>query len=330
MKKRKKILIVLGSVFLFIIFLMYGPITYFKDLWITSAMTTYNHKFLATFFYSDKTIQKVLDRNKVIIPDFNTNLDLIDIDNSNINYDKYDKEILTKDKGNNLYKVIEIKGTTFTGFLTVIYDPSKISLATTKYIGKKGELITDMAKDNNAIISINGGGFYDPLFNGDGGLPSGILIQNNKIINNVSSNNHESGIIGFTNDNKLFLGNVTAEKALELGIRDCVEFGPFLIVNGKSSSISGNGGWGYAPRTVIGQRSDGIVLFLTIDGRKINSLGADMVQLTKIMEKYKVINAANLDGGSSTALVINNKIINSPTANTDNGLRNINNSWYVK
>ena len=62
-------------------------------------------------------------------------------------------------------------------------------------------------------------------------------------------------------ENKLVLGKFTKEQAVSMGIRDAVEFGPFLIVNGKSSFVKGNGGWGIAPRTAIGQRSDGIVLF---------------------------------------------------------------------
>ena len=66
-----------------------------------------------------------------------------------------------------------------------------------------------------------------------------------------------------------------------MGIRDAVEFGPFLIINGKSSFVRGNGGLGIAPRTAIGQRKDGIALFLVINGRLANSIGADMEDLQK-------------------------------------------------
>ena len=60
------------------------------------------------------------------------------------------------------------------------------------------------------------------------------------------------GFVGFTNDDKLVLGKMSADEALAMGIRDAVEFGPFLIVNGKSSFVKGNGGWGIAPRAAIG------------------------------------------------------------------------------
>ena len=105
---------------------------------------------------------------------------------------------------------------------------------------------------------------------------------------------------------------MTAEEAIDMGIRDAVTFGPFLIVNGKASFIKGNGGWGQAPRTAIGQRKDGIVLLLVIDGRTLTRPGADMGDLTEIMQNYGAYNAANLDGGTSSVMVYNNKIINDP------------------
>ena len=101
----------------------------------------------------------------------------------------------------------------------------------------------------------------------------------------------------------MILGKMSANTALQKGVRDAVTFGPFLIVNGKRSFIKGNGGWGTAPRTAIGQRKDGIVLFLVIDGRKLGLPGADMVDLTNIMSNYGAYNAANLDGGTSSVLV---------------------------
>ena len=126
-----------------------------------------------------------------------------------------------------------------------------------------------------------------------------------------------SDLSGFTNDNKLYLGKISAEEAINMGIRDAVEFGPFLIVNGKSAFINGNGGYGIHPRSAIAQRKDGIVLFLVIDGRSLKSKGADMNDLVDILLRYHAYNASNLDGGNSSALVIDNKIINHPI-NWDN------------
>ena len=119
-------------------------------------------------------------------------------------------------------------------------------------------------------------------------------------------------------------------QARKSGIRDAVDFGPFLIVNGKPSFVKGNGGWGDAPRTAIGQREDGIVLLLVIDGRQTGSIGADMVDLTQVMLDYGAINAANMDGGTSTAMELNGSIISNPR----NGAfaaktRPVPNAWIV-
>ena len=97
-----------------------------------------------------------------------------------------------------------------------------------------------------------------------------------------------------------------------MGIRDAIEFGPFLIVNGKKADIRGNGGYGIHPRSAVGQRKDGIVLFLVIDGRRVDSMGASIRDVMDIMDKYGAYNAANLDGGNSSVLVINDKIVNRP------------------
>ena len=317
-----------------LLFLFYGPWPGFRNFWITSAMTTMSHQYLATWFYSDETIAKVLASNKIIEVGEVSNPDLIKFreysGNMMIYKNKYDKEILTKDKGNDLYKVINVSGKTYQGFLVAIYDPSKISIATTQYLGQRGEAITDVAKRENAIIAMNAGGFYDPDWNSNGALPHGTVIQNGKIVSDFQDANMGGGFIGFTKDNKLVLGKMTKEEALQVGYRDAVEFGPFLIVNGKSSFIKGNGGWGIAPRTAIGQRKDGIVLFLVINGRLPSSIGADMVDLTEIMENYGAYNAANLDGGSSSELVIKNQIINTPVAGGKDGLRDMSTFWIVK
>ena len=316
MSKKKKILIVLISIFMVGLgsglFLMYGPYNGFRNWLITTAMTTMNHQYLATWFYSEETINNVLASNRVIEPDENSNTSLIEINTdttNNIVYkDEYDREILERDE-DALYKIIEIKENGYKGYLAAIYDPSKVKVVTSQYIGTKGEYLVDMANRVGAVLAINGGGFVDASGEGDGGAPVGIVISNGKVINSARSG---SGIIGFTKDNKLFLGKISSEEAVAKGIRDAVEFGPFLIVNGEVSSVVGNGGYGTHPRSAIGQRQDGIVLFLVIDGRSLTSKGADMDDLISIMQRYGAYNAANLDGGNSSALVEKGEILNNP------------------
>ena len=336
--KKKKITVIASSCFVVLfstfLFLFYGPWPGFRNFWITSAMTTMSHQYLATIFYSDETIEEVLAANQIIETGEITDPSLVKFreydGNMLIFKNKYEKEILTKDPGNDLYKVINIEGKTYHGFLVAIYDPSKVTLATSQYLGTRGEAITTVAKREKAVIAMNAGGFYDPDWNSNGAVPHGTVIKGGKIISDFQDAGMSGGFIGFTEDDKLVLGNMSKEEALKMNYRDAIEFGPYLIVNGKSSFVKGNGGWGIAPRTAIGQRRDGIVLFLVINGRIPTSIGADMKDLTEIMENYGAVNAANLDGGSSSELVINNKIINTPVAGGENGLRDMSTFWIVK
>lgn len=314
-KVKSKLFKILFSIFMFFyivgsgagLFLLYGPMEGFKNWLIPTAMTTLHHQYFATWFYSDDTIQYVLDNNAVIESGEDTDLNLITI--GNLNFDaktyanEYEKAVLTKDPGNDIYKIIDVEGKGFKGHMVVVYDPSRVGVAVTKYLNVKGQYVTDMAADSKALVAINGGGFVDPNYSSSGGTPQGVVIKDGKVVSNRSYT-RTGGIIGLTKDNKLILAKMSATEALNKGVRDAVSFGPFLIVNGKKSFIKGNGGWGTAPRTAIGQRKDGIILLLVVDGRKLNLPGADMVDLTDVMEKYGAYNAANLDGGTSSVMVL--------------------------
>ena len=296
-------------------FLLYGTYSGFREWLITSAMTTMRHQYLATWFYNDETIQEVLDNNKVHETDENTDTSMIVVNKENeetMQYaNEYERQILEKDPEHEDYKIIKIEGKGYDGYMAVIYDPSRIKTVYTSKLGTTGEYLTKMAQDNDALIAINGGGFEDPNYLGNGAIPLGITFSNGKLITSETYKG-QGGLIGFTQDDKLVLGKMTVEQAKKQKIRDGVTFGPFLIVNGKASSVSGNGGWGTAPRTAIGQRQDGIVLFLVVDGRTVKRPGATMKDLIEIFERYGAYNAANLDGGTSSAMVVNNKIINDP------------------
>ena len=335
-KKRKSLIIcgiILDAFMCIGLFILYGPLPEFRNFWITTAMTTMNHQYLAHIFYSSKTIDYVMSQNYVIAVDEDTDISLVnsDEDIKPVAYqDKYEEQVLTKDEGNDLYKVINIDENGCKGYLVVVYDPSKISLVMTRYLGTRGETVLNIAKNNNARIAINASGFPDLNDVGNGSIPTGSVVKDGEIIYSSPSPGRNGGVIGFDYNDNLILSKESMTTALtKYNLRDAVEFGPFLIINGKASFIQGNGGWGEAPRTVIGQRADGIVLLLIIDG-KIRIAGANMVELTKIMSDYKAINAANMDGGASTGLIVENKIANKPAGIGGNGLRNIPNAWIVK
>ena len=294
--------------------LLYGPWANFREWLITTAMTTMTHQYYATWFFDDDVINDVLNRNKIVEIKEDTDTNQINMAaTKTTEYDnEYERQILERDDDNNDYKIIEINEKKFTGYLVAVYDSSRIQTVCTKNLGRSGQYLTTMAEDNDALIAVNGGGFDDPNFSSTGGSPLGVTICN-WAYTSQDQYNGAGGIIGFTRANKLILDSkVTVTEAKNKDIRDAVTFGPFLIVNGKASSVVGNGGWGTAPRTAIAQRTDGIVLFLVIDGRTASKPGADMDDLITVLKRYGAYNAANLDGGTSSVLVVNNTIVNDP------------------
>lgn len=320
-KKFLVLLFMLGTLGIYsFLYLMYGPFFGFRDWLINTAMSTMSHKYFATFFYDDETIKDSLGRNSIVGFTFASNLEEVQfIDYSkldNIKFENdYEKEILSKDKNNNDYKIIKINGDRFDGYLAVIYDPYRVDVAVTKYLGKDGQYLSKISEQNNALVAINGGGFVDPKGNGTGGEPLGITIDNGKLLHETfyDRKNLKGGIIGLTHDHKLYLGDISSSQALALGITDSVSFGPYLIVNGITADVSGIAG-GRSPRTAIGQRKDGIFLFLVLDGDRTLGRGATYKDVLDIMEKYGAYNASCLDGGTSTGMTVKNKLINNPVS----------------
>lgn len=313
------VLFTLGTLgIIFVMFLLYGPYTGFREWLVTTAMTTMTHQYFATWFYDDETISYILSKNKVVEIDETTDaneINMAGLKHTTTYENEFERAVLERDENNNDYKIIEISEKKFDGYLVAVYDPSRVHTVVTEKLGTSGQYLTTMAKNNDALIAINGGGFNDPNFNSTGGQPLGITVSMGEY-KTTASYGGSGGIIGFTKDNKLVLGKMTLKEAQEKGIRDAVTFGPFLIVNGKASSVLGNGGWGTAPRTAIAQRKDGIVLFLVLDGRTASKPGADMDDLIDILQDYGAYNAANLDGGTSSVLVVNDVIVNDPIDST--------------
>ena len=286
-------------------------------------MATMNHKKYCMWFYNQKEIDEVFSRNYIEEPEGSSDEDLITtskieedvVEEKKIEYaNEYEEAVLTKNDENDIYKIINLEVNGCKAYLAVIYDPSMVHVTTTDKVGVRGQYVTTMAKRENAYVAINGAGFYDPNYSSSGGCPKGITIVNGKVVtNNEYGRAASGGLIGLTKDNKLvLLRNITAKEALDRGIRDAVSWGPFLIVNGKAAYTKGNGGWGYAARTAIGQRADGIILFLVVDSNYNRTKGADMGDMTDIMVKYGAINATNLDGGTSSVMAVNGELISHP------------------
>ncbi len=337
MQKKKKdklfiTLIILDVLALIGFFITYGPITFFRSTLVTSAMTTQTHQYLAYIFYNDEIIAEVMKEN--VVDEFvksSSNTSDIEFNNAEVTEyaNEFEEQVLKRDEGNDLYKVITTKYKKNTIHLLVVYDPSRLSLVNSPKNAKGGQMMTSLAKSFDAIAAVNASGYSRNKSTG-AIKPVGTIIQDGKITSENGKITYGRGFIGFNYDNVLMLTYEDAETAIENGMRDAMTFGPFLILNGEKAEMKGDGGWGYAPRTAIAQRKDGIVLFAVSDGRGKGSPGLSMVQLADFLYQYGAYNAANLDGGGSSTMVINGKLINDPGGYTYTGQRYLCNAWILK
>ncbi len=297
LKLIKKLLLIFSILvltgILCIAFILYGPFTGLRDLYVTSAMTTMRHQYLAQIFFSADKIAEIMKNNA--ITDF---------------FDSTDQHLIKNRLKPDEIKLINVSRNGFKGYLLLVNRPERVKVATSEDLGEKGAKLGDIVEKIGAQGGVNAGGFIDPGGHGTGGVPEGILIENEKIL--YADKSHKYHVIGFTKKNILILGNYTLKQIKKLDIRDAVSFRPFIIVNGVPAITRGNGGWGIAPRTAIGQTKDGTVLLLVIDGRQLDSMGATLKDVQDIMLEYGAVNAANLDGGSSSTMYYQGKLVNHP------------------
>ena len=298
----------------------YGPYKNVKSTVVGAAMTTLTLQWLATSFLSDEKIKQIMSEQAIET----IAQDSLDGVNSAIKVErKNDKSIERYD----------VAGKRFKGYLLVINDPTRIKVGYSSKLGIEGELTSDIARDNNAIAAINGGGFTDKaagsLWTGTGANPAGVIISNGKIIyDGIKNENEKREVVALTKSGKLVVGIHTLKELKANGVSEAVSFGPAMIVNGKKTINKGDGGWGIAPRTCIAQRKDGAILLLVIDGRQVSSLGATLREAQDVLYEYGAYNATNLDGGSSSTLFYDDEVINNPCDNL--GERSVASIIYVE
>jgi exopolysaccharide biosynthesis protein len=210
-------------------------------------------------------------------------------------------------------QLIDIAEGTCKGKLLIVSDPKQVILGTSdEFVRQPGLLLTDMVAKYDGIAGINAGGFNDENGSGNGGIPQGLVITNGEIIWGDATTPYH--MVGLDSDGILHVGAMSGNAAVEQGIQWAVSF---ITHDGLASSLIINGevqqqnlGGGVNPRTALGQRADGALLLLVLDGRSINTLGATMEDVVNIMLEYGAVNAGNLDGGSSSVMVYDGEIIN--------------------
>lgn len=281
--------------------LLYGPFENAKSTYVGSAMTSGSHQFLVTWFLSDAKIAEITGQNSV-----DTNGEKTDLSQINIPKVKDDTIEVQTIEGNSKYN----------GYYMVVKDPTRVKIGVTSKLNVEGETTSQIAEENGAIAAINGGGFVDQSssqqWTGNGGLPTGVVMSDGKVIHD-DLNGKETTCFGITKDGKMMVGDYTVNELKEQGVQEAVSFYPALIIDGKMLSINGDGGFGVAPKTAIGQRKDGAIILLVIDGRELGSIGATVKEVQEIMYKLGAYNAINLDGGKSTTMYYDGEIINKPS-----------------
>ena len=202
-------------------------------------------------------------------------------------------------------------GDTYNAHIMIVRDPSKVYLGTSTEnfsTSIPGTRIDDQIETDGAIAGVKAGAFFD---NGTsdpavGSVPEGLVYSKGVCKWTTGSPpNGIKGFAGFNKDNILVVAqdNLSKAQAEELNIRDGCCFGPVLIMNGEINQEAYNSNSGWNPRTAVGQRKDGAVVFVCIDGRQAGSAGGTYKDVIDIMIEYGVVNACNMDGGSSSIMV---------------------------
>lgn len=303
------LLILIIVVYLMGLIFCYGPSSHARNLFVTTLLETGQMKFVVKFFMSNDKIQAIVNENSMSSFDE-------EIDNTLINTSE-----ITDIDG---IELVEITGSTYMAKMIIVNDPSRVKLATI-YDGswkEYGVTLDKLVNDNNAFAGVNGGLYVSS--GNKGGRPMGLVVRDGVIEYNSPAGITGMHLVGFNEDNLLKIIDLSGKNAKEVEevikeekIRDAVAFQEEmsdannhfvkLIINGEAREVNGSGS-GANPRTAIGQRADGAVLLLVTDGRGASGhLGATAQDLIEVMEEYGAINAANIDGGSSSSMYYDGK-----------------------
>ncbi|MDR3597786.1 phosphodiester glycosidase family protein [Clostridium sp.] len=306
--------------------LLFGPYENTRKVFVSSLLAT-RHAYLITDFMSQEKINEILGVN-------NKNDEEPKAETPQNSVTDLNKIKVKYTSGNEITRY-DIHTDRYNGYVLEIKNPLGVRVAMTKYLGKIGQKTSEMAEEHNAIAAINGGSFVDKssdgtLYAGTGAEPGGFVISGGKVIyptTNVKKNNVEN-VIAFTKGGQLIVGDHTLEELQKLNVQEAMCFRrPNIIINGEPQ-VKDKMADGLNPRTAVGQKEDGTVIFLVIDGRKITAPGATLYDVQQIMLERGAINAGALDGGYSSTMYYKGDVINSP--NAWDGERTVATAFYVE
>ena len=314
------VILIAGALYTAMFVLVNGPSPTVGKLFVLSLKETSAGGFLAHWFMSDSEIETLL-AEKAIEESSEINTALIKLpekileDDNTTTTDELQGGTDTGEekKENERLRGIEIhnvSGGTYNGKLLIVKDPRRVFVGVPDRYGEdaKGLSLSAMINKYDAIGGTNAGGFIDPNGSGTGGIPEGIVISEGKLL--WGDMNSSYSLAGLDENGLLYVGKMTGARAMELGLCYAVSYGPALIINGEPCNANRSLGGGINPRTAIGQREDGAILLLVINGRQIDSLGATLDDLIEVMLSFGAVNASNLDGGSSSLMKLDGEYLN--------------------
>lgn len=313
-----------------------------RDMLLFLVITTPIVFFLGPYDNTRKTLISTIlaTRHAYLINDIipQTMLDkMLGIDESDSSTEAFQdmKKIDVKYKVGNEITEYHIPNKKYDAYVLEIKNPLKVKVAMTKFLGKMGQKTSEMADEHDAVAAINGGSFVDKSsdgtqYAGTGAEPGGFVISGGKVVyptENVNENDVEN-VIAFTKGGELIVGDHTVAELKKLNVQEAMCFRkPNIIINGVRQ-VKNTAEEGLNPRTAVGQKADGTIIFLVIDGRKITTPGASLYDVQEIMMERGAVNAGALDGGYSSTMYYKGNVINSP--NAWDGERSVATAFYVE
>lgn len=282
-----------------------GPSETLRDNFVMTMLETRRFDFMSNLFLTSEEVYNIRKVNTEEVS-YEQDSGLISISSAAaIGAASVEENYAQDDDGDGI--IFEnIKGAGFAGYLITVLDPSRVFVGMPDSYGGIGLTLEEMVNKYGALGGINAGGFKDEGGTGLGGQPEGLTVVDGVV---YGEGNGESIFAGFDDKGVMHVGYFTPWNLESLNIKNGVSFGPLLIVNGEPVNPSSLPS-GVNPRTSIGQRADGAVLMLVIDGRQAHSMGATYQDCMNVLLSRGAVNAINMDGGSSSNMYLNGQYVN--------------------
>ena len=300
-------LLVFAALVLVMNMIFNGPSKAAQEVLTMSLIEASATKWVPALFIGEERVAEIRSTDKVLLPQEVSSSTKVVIQKGNVitsnsnEWEKYPDGI----------RIERVQGETYNAHIMIVKDPSRVYMGTstkkfsTAIPGKRINQVMDENPD--VVAAINAGAFNDDGTAGShvGSTPLGLVMSEGECVWTAGQQPGLQGFAGFNEDNILVVSqtNLSKTKAQELGIRDGCCFGPVLLMDGEVNMEAYNMASGWNPRTAIGQRADGAVIFVCIDGRQAGSLGGTYADIINIMQEYGAVNACNMDGGSSSVMM---------------------------